>query len=90
MINLTERTKQELAKHLTWASFGNPEIGLRLIHTEHNQFAVIPDYAKEDDEIVEYKSSKVLLIDPILAQLLEGVTIDYQETTEGACLLIWH
>lgn len=89
MVNLTERAKQALVGALVWASADDPEIGLRLIYTEGKKFAVIPDSEKEGDHVVKYGSSKILLIEPIVARMLEGVTIDFQETTEGDCLLIW-
>lgn len=64
----------------------DPEIGVRFMPStsDPSQFEMILDKEKEGDQVVESDGLKILLIRPKLAPALEGMTIDCQETPQGA------
>jgi hypothetical protein len=43
---------------------------------------LVADQAREDDQIVEYRGSTVLLVDPVAQSALDDVRVDCLETTE--------
>jgi Fe-S cluster assembly iron-binding protein IscA len=87
MINITERAKQELgkilAKKVDW-----PEARLRLMDRGQGKLGLGVDIEAPGDHIVEYEGIKVLIVEPELATSLEGVTLDVDDTPEGAELVI--
>lgn len=60
----------------------DPEVGIRLIPSPSipNQIQMVLDKEKEGDQIVASEGVKILLLDPEIAQALEGMVIDYEET----------
>ena len=64
----------------------DPKIGVRFMPStaDPSQFEMILDREKEGDQVVESDGLKILLIRPELAPALEGMTIDCQETPQGA------
>jgi len=87
MIHVTERAKQELkrilAEKVDW-----PEARLRLIDRGQGKLGVGIDIEAPGDQAVKYKGTKVLLVEPGLATTLKGVTLDVDETPEGAELVL--
>jgi len=87
MIGVTERAREELKRVLT-ANTDESEACLRLTANDQGQLGLAIDMEREDDHVVEHDDSKVLLVEKELADALEGVTIDVEDTPEGARLVI--
>jgi Fe-S cluster assembly iron-binding protein IscA len=87
MITVTERAKREL-KALLINSEADPEEGLRLLPRQDGLFALAIDTEMSGDQVVEYENYKVLLVGIEYFKILDGKTIDCQETTKGTALLI--
>jgi Fe-S cluster assembly iron-binding protein IscA len=87
MIDITKRAKQELRKILSnkvdW-----PEARLRLMDRGQGKLGLGVDIEAPGDHIVEYEGIKVLIVKPELAASLKGVTLDVDDTPEGAELVI--
>jgi len=88
MITVTEAAKQELYRILMTDGITDTTVGFRLNIQSAGEYALVPDFAKDDDQVVEHKGSKVLLVGKGLANALDGMTIDYTETDGGARLCI--
>jgi len=87
MIGVTERAKQELKKLLT-DNVDNPLAGLRLTSNESQQLGLGLDIEREDDQVVEYDGSKVLIVETGLADNLSEASLDVEDTPEGPKLVI--
>jgi Fe-S cluster assembly iron-binding protein IscA len=87
MIDITERAKQELskllAKKVDW-----PGACLRLMDRGQGKLGLGVDIEALGDRIVEYEGIKILIVEPELAKNLHGVTLDVDDTPEGAELVI--
>lgn len=88
MLTVTERAKQELKKLLS-AKVDNPQAGLRLITSgPSGELGLSIDIEAPDDQVVEYKGSKVLLVEHELADRLKGHILDFQDTADGSNLVV--
>jgi Fe-S cluster assembly iron-binding protein IscA len=87
MITLTARAAEEL-KAVVQAEFNDPEQAFRLVPDESGQLVLVVDRAKEGDQIVELEGLKVLLIGAEVAGVVHGMVVDWEDTSEGACLII--
>ena len=87
MIGVTERAKEELKKILD-ANTDNAEASLRLMANDQGQLGLVIDMEKQGDQTIEHEDSKVLLVEENLIDALQGVTIDVEDTSEGARLVI--
>jgi Fe-S cluster assembly iron-binding protein IscA len=89
MLTVTEIAKEKLREHLQTKTT-DPEMAIRLVTSpsEPKQFTLVLDKEKEGDKVVESKGIKLLLIRPDLVSELEGLVVDYQETTEGEGFII--
>ena len=87
MIDVTERAKQELKRILT-ANVDHPQAVLRLNTNDHGQLGLSIDIEMPGDEAIEYEGSKLLIVGSELADQLEGVSIDVDDTDEGSQLVI--
>jgi len=87
MINVTERAKQEL-KRLLNSSVDWPEACLRLTDRGQGKLGLGIDIEAPDDQVVEYKGTKLLIVEPRLATNLKQVTLDVNDTPEGTELVI--
>ncbi len=87
MVAVTERARQEL-KRLLKANTDKPEACLRLKTNDEGQLRLAIDVEKHGDQVVEHEDSKVLLVEKELADTLEGITIDVEDTPQGAKLVI--
>ena len=84
MLTVSDAAEEKLKKHLLTKT-DDPEIAIRLVpaHSSSAPFSLVLDKEKKGDKVVESKAGrKVLLISPDLASELEGLVIDYRETTE--------
>jgi len=87
MIGATERAKQELKRILN-ANTDEAEACLRLTANNQGQLALAIDVERQGDQVVEHEDSKVLLVEKELADTLQGITIDVEDTPEGTRLVI--
>ena len=87
MVTVTESAKQTLKEILTTHS-DDPEVGIRLSFNPPGEFGVVLDREAEGDQVVEYDGAKALLVAPELAPVVDGVTLDIQDTPEGSKLVI--
>jgi len=81
MIGVTERARQELKRILT-ANTDKPEACLGLTANEQGQLGLAIDVEKQGDQAVEHEDSKVLLVEEDLVDILQGITIDVEDTPE--------
>jgi Fe-S cluster assembly iron-binding protein IscA len=87
MIVITERAKKELKKILT-DNVDHPEARLRLRINDQGQLGLGIDIEMPDDKIIEYEGSKLLLVERELADSLEDIAIDVEDSDEGSQLVI--
>ena len=88
MIAVTERARQELKKILS-VNVDDPEVGLRLTAAGAGHFGLSADAEISGDQVVEHEGSKVLLVEQELADQLEGITLDVEDTPEGPKLAMF-
>ncbi len=87
MITVTDSAKQYL-RELLLAHIDDPDFGVRLSRGAPGQLGLVLDRGGVGDHVVEHNGSKVLLVAPELAALLDNVTIDTEDTAEGAKLVM--
>lgn len=87
MVLVTERAKEEL-KRILIEHTDSPKVCLRVSHNEQGLLRLSVDEEKPDDETVEHEGVKLLIIEEKLSDLLQGLTIDTQETPEGVKLVV--
>lgn len=87
MIGATNRAKEEL-KRIQEANVTEAEGHLRLAADDYGQLHLVMDEEREGDEVIEFEESKVLLVERELADMLVGVTLDVEETSDGSELVI--
>ena len=87
MLTVTDSAKQYL-KELLLDHTDDPEIGLRLSLKSPEQLGLVLEREAEGDQVVEHAGSKVLLVSQELASLLEGATVDVQDTADGPKLVV--
>ena len=87
MINVTEQAKQEL-KRLLSQKVDWPGACLRLMDRGQGKLGIGIDIELPGDQIVEYQGIKVLIIEPELAANIKGITLDVNNTPQGAELVI--
>ena len=77
-------------KEAIQAKSTDPEVLFRLIpySSKPNQWKIILGKEKEGDQIVESEGVRILLLSPKVVSMLEGMVIDYQETSQGGGLTI--
>jgi len=61
---------------------------LRLTANDQGQLGLAIDVEKQGDQAVEHEDSKVLLVEKNLADTLQEITIDVDDTPEGVRLVI--
>lgn len=89
MIGVTEHAKGELRRILL-ANVDNPLAGIRLSSDDRHILGIGLGVGKSDDTIVEHEGAKVLIIEQRLAESLQGISIDVEDTPRGARLVIVH
>ena len=87
MIHVTERAKQELKRLLT-VSVDWPGARLRLMNRGQGKLGLGIDIEKPDDQVVDYEDMKLLIIEPELANSIQQVTLDVDDTPDGVELVI--
>ena len=87
MVNVTERARDKL-KTLLQSEIDDSSVGLRLETTSPGEFAVFPDRAGPDDQVVVHEGAVVLLVDPQVAETIGDTTIDCEEDQSGEHFVI--
>jgi len=87
MIDVTERAIQELKKILS-AKADLPQARLRLTSSEQGKLGLGIDIDMPGDRVVEYEGSKLLCVEETLADSLDGIVLDVEETIDGPQLVI--
>ncbi len=87
MVTVTEGAKQEL-KRILLTNTDMSQARLRLVNREDGELGLGVDIEMPGDKLVEHDGIPVLVVEEKLAENLVGVTIDVDETPEGAELVI--
>jgi Fe-S cluster assembly iron-binding protein IscA len=87
MIGVTERAKKELKRVLA-DNVDHPEACLRLRTNDEGNLGLGIDIERPDDKVVEYEGSTVLVVTQGLADSLDDLLIDVEDTDEGSQLVI--
>jgi len=87
MVSVTEGACKELKRILS-EKVDWPEARLRLVDRGQGILGLGIDIELSGDQVVEYEGTKVLIIEPELAADLTGITLDVDDTPEGAELVI--
>ena len=84
MVTVTALAAEKLREGLQ-AATTDPEACIRLALSPSvpNRIEMVLDKAKEEDQVVENEGAKLILLDPEIAQVLEGMVIDYDESPQG-------
>ena len=88
MLTVTEAAKDKLMETLL-ANTDDREIGLRLSMKPPGQLGLVLDKGSPADKVIEHEGLKLLLVEPELVGLLEGATLDVQDTPEGPKLVLF-
>lgn len=85
MLTVTVEATEKL-KEAIQAQSSDPEVAIRLIPSASrpNHLDLALDKEKEGDQVVESEGVKVLIVSSELAEVLDGMVLDCQETPEGA------
>ena len=87
MIRVTERALGEL-KRILLAKADLPQARLRLVTNDQGKLGLGVDIEMPDDRVVEHEGSRVLLVGNSLANSIEGITLDVENTANGPQLVI--
>lgn len=87
MISVTEYAKQVL-KSILLATEADSDEGLRLLPSPDGVFVLTLDSELPGDQVVEYEGFKVLLVGIEYFRILNGKTIDCQDTKDGKVLFV--
>jgi len=87
VITVTERAKRAL-KAILIAIGGEPDEGLRLLPEPAGSFVVALSTELSGDTVIEHEEYKVLLIGVEYFKILDGKTIDCQNTENGVVLFV--
>ena len=89
MLTVTEGAKQRL-KEILLDSTDDEEKGLRLTWKSANELGLVLAKGLPTDSIIEYYDGlKVLIVEPELAESLQEVILDIQDTPEGPKLTMY-
>jgi len=86
MLTVTPRAKEKL-KEVLQKQTTDPDVAIRVTsnYSMPHCLDLVLDKEKKGDQVVESREGiKVLLIRSDLAQVLEGMVLDYKETLQGA------
>ena len=87
MIDVTEKAKKELKKLLD-ANVDWPGACLRLMERDNGKLGLGVDIEAPGDKLIEHDGKVVLVVDSKLDSSLNRITLDVEETAEGAKLVI--
>jgi Fe-S cluster assembly iron-binding protein IscA len=85
VIEITDAAKKELKRILN-ENTQDPAMVLRLTATPEGSLGLMLDNAAEGDNMIEHDGVKVLVVDGELGGMMNGVSMDVEETDEGPML----
>jgi Fe-S cluster assembly iron-binding protein IscA len=88
MICITEHAKRKLKETLT-TNVDMPQARLRLVDRGKGDLGLGIDIQREDDKTVVYNDSIVLIVEQKLADSLDGVTLDVEDTGEESEFVLY-
>ena len=91
MLEVTIRAREKLQEALLEETTATSQVSYRItpIPSMPNRLGIALDKEKKGDQVVKSKEGlKVLLIQAELAEELEGMILDYQETPNGQAFTI--
>ncbi len=87
MITVTEEAKKVL-KDILLSKVDNYFAYLRLTSPQEGQLGLGIDIELPGDKVVKYEGKNLLLVEHSLAESLEGMMLDIDDTPEGPTLVI--
>jgi hypothetical protein len=87
MITVTAQAAEKL-KAVAQAELRDPSQSLRLVTDDSGRLALVAGWVREGDQVVEHEGLKVLLIGAEVAEAVDGMIADCEDTSEGPCLTI--
>lgn len=87
MINVTDSAKEELKRILT-RSVDWPGARLRLMDRGEGKLGLGVDIESENDRVIEYEGDALLVVDANLASRCGLITLDVENTEDGAEIVI--
>ena len=87
MLTVTESAKK-LLKEILSAHSEEPETCVRLVLNQPGQLGLVLSKENSDDQTVQYEGTKLLVVEPELATVLEEVTLDVGDTGEESKLVM--
>jgi Fe-S cluster assembly iron-binding protein IscA len=87
MLTVTDNAKDKLMETLL-ANTDDREIGLRLSMKSPGRLGLVLDRESPTDDVIEHEGLKLLMVGTELVGLLEGATIDVQDTPDGPKLVV--
>ena len=91
MLEVTTRAREKLQEALLEEKTATPQVSYRItpIPSMPNRLGIALDREKKGDQVVKSREGlKVLLVQADLAEELEGMVLDYQETPNGQAFTI--
>jgi CBS domain-containing protein/Fe-S cluster assembly iron-binding protein IscA len=88
MMTVSERAKETLFEQKQAAELEGEAIALRVAPGPTGEWMLVADHPRDDDQVVEYRGSTVLLVDRATQSALDGVRLDCVLTSEGEAELI--
>ncbi|MGA1825803.1 MAG: hypothetical protein ACMUIP_14200 [bacterium] len=94
MVNITETAQERLIELLAKNVPKIPNVFLRIVYSKAkpNTFALVYDRERENDHIAvtDKRGEKVLLIDQVVAEEIDGMVVDYHKTGNDAYFTLNH
>jgi Fe-S cluster assembly iron-binding protein IscA len=82
MVEVTDKAK-ELLRDMLLKTISDPELNLRMVAQPGGRLRLVADRSKKTDQVVEKHGRAILLVGRELAPILDGLTLDVQETDGG-------
>ena len=87
MVTVTDRAKEELRRIVETNSLDTDKY-LRLatppVWTGDGDFGIVIDEERSGDHVLDLEGTKLLLVDPDLAEPLSKAVLDFKESPDGA------
>lgn len=87
VIRITKKAADHLCEVLS-SRAGRAQECLRLLAAPTGA-GIVLDAPKPEDKVVYVEGKPVLLVPRVLAPILKGATLDYQDYPEGPCLTLF-
>lgn len=87
IIRVTKRAARHLKEALA-SRARNQYQCLRLVPASGWQARLVLDEVRGEDEVIQVDGTPLLALAPALIPVLQGATLDYQETSEGCQLTL--